>query len=490
MKRFAAFLVLLCLFLSCAYAETWVVPEGYSGLVSDFDDWCGGEASILNEKPGLSEITLPASMTETEFHQFMRELRAMYGDYWYNVHIYHSDSYAEYEEIEILPDYYAPGFSLEKIHIAPAHPTLCSVDGVVFTKDMKTLLACPPARRGSYTAPQGVTTIADEAFAYCDALEKISLPIGVEAIGTKAFYAAAELRSINLPPTMKVIGERAFYNCIGLDTLSLPAGVQVQEMAFKYLFGLKTLFAAEDVHIIGEDALRYVNPHTIVYCPEGSDLSNHAAVAQLNQAPLCGEPTKLRSPAFLYDNPAILTDDYEALCTLDTVNVLAVNGDMAYVDFCGEEITVPVELLSFADPYAGCERLLEARCFGDYLLYCEPRIDAETKDLGYIMAPIIQRFGTWLVVQDDEGGIWYLPAETKGAYYAANNLTPNMAVLRDRGELLDENGVAIAVFYPGEQFILVELVDDTIYARFGELYGVLDTYVWNVVTKESFTPGF
>ena len=75
------------------------------------------------------------------------------------------------------------------------------VDGVLFSKDAKTLLAYPGAGPETY-----------------------AIPDGTETIGYGAFYSGS-IRTVTLPSSLKTIGHYAFYNCMQLTAPSLPEGL-------------------------------------------------------------------------------------------------------------------------------------------------------------------------------------------------------------------------------------------------------------------------
>lgn len=82
---------------------------------------------------------------------------------------------------------------LESIEVDPNNQNFISVDGVVFTKDMTTLIAYPPAKAGeSYTIPSTVTTIAAQAFMNVSNLKQVTVHSQVETVGHSAFYAPLE----------------------------------------------------------------------------------------------------------------------------------------------------------------------------------------------------------------------------------------------------------------------------------------------------------
>ena len=75
-----------------------------------------------------------------------------------------------------------------------------AVDGVLFTRDMSTLVCYPsmsPAEE--YRVPDGVQTIADYAFAGAFHLKKVELPESVVNVGENSFTHCDSLTSINLP---------------------------------------------------------------------------------------------------------------------------------------------------------------------------------------------------------------------------------------------------------------------------------------------------
>lgn len=77
----------------------------------------------------------------------------------------------------ISPDYmnpFAGCTALESIVVDKDNPIMCSVDGVLFSKDQTRLYAYPAgAKRDSYTIPESVTWIGADAFAYSQNLSTL-----------------------------------------------------------------------------------------------------------------------------------------------------------------------------------------------------------------------------------------------------------------------------------------------------------------------------
>ena len=76
-----------------------------------------------------------------------------------------------------------------------------AVDGVLFSRDMTTLVCdCRPLRKG-YCVPYGVKRIRPYAFA-CKFLNSIDLPSGLESIGYGAFFNCQRLKKPTIPKTV------------------------------------------------------------------------------------------------------------------------------------------------------------------------------------------------------------------------------------------------------------------------------------------------
>ncbi len=89
---------------------------------------------------------------------------------------------------------------LANVYISENHPSLVSVDGVVFTKDMTTLVYMPMGRYGEQEIPEGVTTIGSGAFAETH-LSSLTIPGSVNYISDGAFSYSNYLRDVyyNIP---------------------------------------------------------------------------------------------------------------------------------------------------------------------------------------------------------------------------------------------------------------------------------------------------
>ena len=66
----------------------------------------------------------------------------------------------------------------------------------------------------------GVTSIGEYAFYWCESLTSVTIPDSVTSIGDNAFYDCTSLTSVTIPDSVTSIGSYAFSECTSL-TLSL-----------------------------------------------------------------------------------------------------------------------------------------------------------------------------------------------------------------------------------------------------------------------------
>lgn len=124
---------------------------------------------------------------------------------------------------------------LEEIAVAPDNPYFKSVDGVLFTADMKTLLYYPVAKQGvHYDVPEGVLTIGKRAFWGNLYLESVSLPVGLANIEWAAFADCHSLLSVSFPLTLQSVDKYAFSSCLFLQRAEVPPQTRVDETAFEH----------------------------------------------------------------------------------------------------------------------------------------------------------------------------------------------------------------------------------------------------------------
>ncbi|MBR6667015.1 MAG: leucine-rich repeat domain-containing protein [Clostridia bacterium] len=111
---------------------------------------------------------------------------------------------------------------LTSIIVSVDHPTLATIDGVLFEKSTKTLVCYPRAFTAKiYAIPQDIKIIGDEAFYSCSSLTSITIPDSVTSIGDDAFIFCDSLTTITIPDSVTSIGDDAFYWCDALTSITV-----------------------------------------------------------------------------------------------------------------------------------------------------------------------------------------------------------------------------------------------------------------------------
>ena len=114
--------------------------------------------------------------------------------------------------------------SLKNIDVALSNTAFTTFDGVLFTKDMKTIVCYPNEHGEEYTLPAHTTKVGNGAFATCSSLKTVTLHDGVTSIGDYGFFNNTSLETITVPSSVSSIGASAFADCTALTTIKTPAG--------------------------------------------------------------------------------------------------------------------------------------------------------------------------------------------------------------------------------------------------------------------------
>lgn len=114
----------------------------------------------------------------------------------------------------------------------------------------------------------GVTSIADSAFAQCSNLAKITIPDSVTSIGTYAFEQCESLTSVVLPADLTKLSTGVFHSCYNLTSVTLPDGlVVIGETAFANCINLPSITIPNSVVTIADEAFDNCGSLTSVTVP-------------------------------------------------------------------------------------------------------------------------------------------------------------------------------------------------------------------------------
>ena len=144
--------------------------------------------------------------------------------------------------------------NIKNINVDYANPYFVSEDGVLYSKDKKTIVRYPMGKGTSFAIPSSVTTIGLYAFRESQ-LDSIDIPEGVTEIQSNAFHLCSNLTSIVLPNTVTLIGSYAFAGCANLSSVTLSSNLEVIEaFAFRDCDNLQSFEIPKSVKEISGSA--------------------------------------------------------------------------------------------------------------------------------------------------------------------------------------------------------------------------------------------
>lgn len=200
--------------------KTVVLPEG----VKDVGYYCS---------ENLSDINIPESVETINDHAFSYCRKLSHIPIPRNVKYIGEGAFAQ--------------CGITSFEIDPENPYYSIIDGVIFTKDLKTLVAFPPVYRHHYDIPIGteiigagsfedcnldtihipdtVTKLESSAF-QCSGLQDIYIPDSVTEIGQICFRGSSNLKSIRLPQNIHQLVSQAISGCEKIKEIDIPASVK------------------------------------------------------------------------------------------------------------------------------------------------------------------------------------------------------------------------------------------------------------------------
>lgn len=114
-------------------------------------------------------------------------------------------------------------YSLTAITADALNPVYSSLDGVLFNKDQSLLIKYPEGKAaGSYTIPNGVTSLANSAFSSCTSLSSVTIPSSVTNIGPYSFAYCRSLMGVYFQGTAPSVSSDAFYGVPYATVYYLP----------------------------------------------------------------------------------------------------------------------------------------------------------------------------------------------------------------------------------------------------------------------------
>ena len=255
--------------------------------------------------------------------------------------------------------------------------------GVKFSPDRKRLLKAP-YELVSYTIPDTVIVICDEAFYYCRSLTSLTIPNSVTSIGDRAFENCSSLTSLTIPNSVTTIGDSTFSWCNSLTSLTIPNSVtSIGDWAFKDCSSLTSLTIPNSVTFIGNGAFWGCSSLTLLTIPNSVTSIGNSAFESCSSLTTLTIPNFVttigvnafrgltlqlenRSPHFYVENNVLFTADKRALIAYCSTqisysipNSVTSIGDRAF-ESCSSltSVKIPNSVISIGDrAFESCSSL-------------------------------------------------------------------------------------------------------------------------------------
>lgn len=207
---------------------------------------------------------------------------------------------------QIAPGALDQAHGLTSFRVDPEHSTLCSLDGLIYTKDKEKLIGCPAGKVGTITVAAETNTIAEVALNGCPYVTEYAVPpenqkySSIDGVlynksGSRLLkYPAGRKGEFIVPDHVIGISKCAFDSAAGLTKLTIPQSVselhhtsletvvnlkKLVMPASAYSYPLKLSKTLEWVELTGEGhnysldgvilAHWFDGNEALVYCPKG-----------------------------------------------------------------------------------------------------------------------------------------------------------------------------------------------------------------------------
>ena len=316
-------------FYNCSSLTSVVIPDSVTNIGSYAFNGC----------ESLQSITIPENLKSIAYYTFegCSSLTSMKIP----------------KNVEEIDFYAFEGCSnLSEFIVDSDNSSFTSEDGVLFDKNMETLLHCPAKKSGDYTIPNSVTSIEHNAFWHCSELTSVIIPDGVT--GSISFGGCSNLKSVNIPDSVTEIG--SFSECTNLTSITIPNGVtNIDADTFQGCCNLTDITIPNSVKDIGNRAFYYCSSLKSIVIPDGVTSIGYSTFAG------CSSLTSVVIPDSVTDIEYVAFLDCSSLTDIVFPDSLTSIGVSAFTN-CSSltSIKIPKNLTTIDDfAFSACSNLSE-----------------------------------------------------------------------------------------------------------------------------------
>ena len=240
-----------CAFSGCSGLTSITLPEGITQIADQTFNNCTSLSSItipesvtsigwfaFGDCDGLTSLTIPENVTsigDSAFYHCSYLSSITLPDSLQEIGSYAFDACQELTHVTIPANVTSIGenpfygcMELTEIQVDAGNTAYCSVDGVLFDKDMRILLQYPGGREGAYTIPDTVTDIGG-SISYAVDLTELTVPESVTSIPGYAFYYCMSLNRVTFQGEISSIGMLTFGSCSSIRDIYFTGDAPVFE---------------------------------------------------------------------------------------------------------------------------------------------------------------------------------------------------------------------------------------------------------------------
>jgi len=203
--------------------------------------------------------------------------------------------------------------SLNSIAVDNRNTAYASIDGVLFDKDIRTLIQYPAGKyQRTYIIPSSVTKIGSWAFEDCTSLTSVTIPSSVTEIGDGVFVGCSSLTSVTIPSSVTYIFVNTFAGCSSLISITIPSSViGIGHEAFAGCSSLTSITIPSSVIGIGNYAFAGCDSLTSVTMPSSVTSIGYRAFENCNS--LTSITVDARNPEYASIDGALFNKNIQTL---------------------------------------------------------------------------------------------------------------------------------------------------------------------------------